>query len=106
MLTITGPRQSGKTTLARLLRPEARVETSDQQITEELIALVRERIGSVAVFKEVHVVPRLPKTRSGKILRKTMRQIFNGEEYVIPSTIDDPESLSEIEALSQRQSNA
>ena len=82
------------------------VETSDQQITEELIALVRERIGSVAVFKEVHVVPRLPKTRSGKILRKTMRQIFNGEEYVIPSTIDDPESLSEIEALSQRQSNA
>jgi propionyl-CoA synthetase len=44
-------------------------------------------------------VPRLPKTRSGKILRKTMRQIFNGEEYIVPSTIDDPDSLDEIKAL-------
>ena len=75
------------------------IETSDEEISKELIALVREKIGAVAVFKEVYVVPRLPKTRSGKILRKTMRQIFNGEEYVIPSTIDDPDSLSEIEAL-------
>ncbi len=75
------------------------IETSDEEISKELVALVREKIGAVAVFKEVYVVPRLPKTRSGKILRKTMRQIFNGEEYVIPSTIDDPDSLSEIEAL-------
>ena len=75
------------------------IETSDDEIISELIALMREKIGAVAVFKEVYVVPRLPKTRSGKILRKTMRQIFNGEEYIIPSTIDDPDSLSEIEAL-------
>jgi len=44
-------------------------------------------------------VQHLPKTRSGKILRKTMRQIFNGEDCMVPSTIDDPESLTEIEAL-------
>lgn len=75
------------------------IESSNEQISKELIALVRQEIGAVASFKEVYVVPRLPKTRSGKILRKTMRQIFNGEEYTIPSTIDDPESLTEIQAL-------
>ena len=75
------------------------VESSDEDISKELIQLVRAEIGAVASFKEVYIVPRLPKTRSGKILRKTMRQIFNGEEYVIPSTIDDPDSLTEIEAL-------
>lgn len=72
------------------------VDISDEQIIEELIALVRKEIGAVASFKEVYIVSRLPKTRSGKILRKTIRQIFNGEEYIVPSTIDDPESLSEI----------
>ena len=75
------------------------IEMSDEEISLELVALVRKEIGAVASFKEVYVVPRLPKTRSGKILRKTMRQIFNGEEYIIPSTIDDPESLTEIQAL-------
>ena len=75
------------------------INSSDEEVIEQLIALVREEIGAVASFKEVHIVPRLPKTRSGKILRKTMRQIFNGEDYTIPSTIDDPDSLSEIEAL-------
>lgn len=75
------------------------IDMSEEEISKELIALVRQEIGAVASFKEVYVVPRLPKTRSGKILRKTMRQIFNGEEYIIPSTIDDPESLTEIEAL-------
>ncbi|WP_299877668.1 propionyl-CoA synthetase [uncultured Cocleimonas sp.] len=75
------------------------ITMSDEDITKELITLVRQEIGAVASFKEVHVVPRLPKTRSGKILRKTMRQIFNGEEYIIPSTIDDPDSLSEIQEL-------
>jgi propionyl-CoA synthetase len=75
------------------------IETSDADISKELIQSVRDEIGAVASFKEVYVVPRLPKTRSGKILRKTMRQIFNREDYIIPSTIDDPESLTEIEAL-------
>lgn len=75
------------------------VTTSNEDITRELIQLVRNLIGAVASFKEVYIVSRLPKTRSGKILRKTIRQIFNHEDYVIPSTIDDPESLKEIEAL-------
>ncbi len=75
------------------------VEASNDEISKELILLVRQEIGAVASFKEVYIVPRLPKTRSGKILRKTMRQIFNGEKYIVPSTIDDPESLTEIEAL-------
>jgi len=75
------------------------VKKTDDEISIELIQLVRQEIGAVASFKEVHIVPRLPKTRSGKILRKTMRQIFNNEEYIVPSTIDDPNSLDEIKAL-------
>ena len=75
------------------------VDKTDNKISKELILLVRQEIGAVASFKEVYIVPRLPKTRSGKILRKTMRQIFNGEEYIVPSTIDDPDSLDEIKAL-------
>jgi propionyl-CoA synthetase len=75
------------------------IEASDEKISKELILLVRQEIGAVASFKEVYIVPRLPKTRSGKILRKTMRQIFNGEAYIMPSTIDDPDSLKEIELL-------
>ena len=62
--------------------------------------LVRERIGPVAAFKTAIVVERLPKTRSGKILRGTMRRIADGEEYRMPATIDDPAILEEMrEAL-------
>jgi propionyl-CoA synthetase len=57
---------------------------------------VREKIGAVAVFKRAIVVERLPKTRSGKILRGTMRAIADGREYNTPSTIDDPTILDEI----------
>ena len=60
--------------------------------------LVRERIGPVAAFKKVAVVQRLPKTRSGKILRGTMKQIADSKEYRMPATIDDPAILGEIEA--------
>ena len=67
---------------------------------EILVQLVREKIGPVAAFKTAAVVERLPKTRSGKILRGTMQKIANGEEYKMPATIDDPVSLDEIaEAL-------
>ncbi len=62
----------------------------------QIVALVRERIGPVAALKEVRVVARLPKTRSGKILRATIRRIADGEEYVVPPTIDDPAILTEI----------
>lgn len=77
---------------------------SEQQLEEELIANVREKIGAIAVFKNALLVKRLPKTRSGKILRKTMCEIADGKDYSIPSTIDDPLILEEIkEALFTRQ---
>jgi len=69
------------------------------QIVEELVALVRQDIGAVAAFKEALVVSRLPKTRSGKILRKTLRAMVDGDDYVVPSTIEDPASLDEIKTL-------
>ena len=65
-------------------------------IGDEAVALVRERIGPVASFKTALVVDRLPKTRSGKILRSTMRAIADGESYKVPATIDDPAILTEI----------
>lgn len=68
----------------------------EKQLEEELVALIREQIGAVAFFRNAVLVKRLPKTRSGKILRKTMRQIIDGEPYTIPSTIDDPAILHEI----------
>ena len=67
-------------------------------IVTELIRAVRERIGPVAAFKEAIVVARLPKTRSGKILRGTMRAIADGQPYRQPATIDDPAVLQEITA--------
>jgi propionyl-CoA synthetase len=79
---------------------KAGVERPHAEIVGELVALVRERIGPVAVFRTAAVVKRLPKTRSGKILRGTMRRIADGEEYTTPATIDDPAILGEItEAL-------
>jgi len=65
-------------------------------IQKELVALVREKIGPVAAFKDTLVVPRLPKTRSGKILRATMRKIANGETPAVPATIEDPAVLDQI----------
>jgi len=72
------------------------VETQPDEVEIELIAAMREKIGAVAVFKRAIAVERLPKTRSGKILRSTMRAIADGREYNVPSTIDDPTILDEI----------
>ncbi len=66
------------------------------QVEAELIQMVRDQIGAVASFKKVVVVKRLPKTRSGKVLRKTMKHIINGDDFQMPSTIDDPRILDEI----------
>ena len=66
------------------------------EIIREVIGMVREKIGPIASFKKAVVVKRLPKTRSGKILRRTMKKIADGEEYRIPATIDDPATLDEI----------
>ncbi|MGE0258093.1 MAG: propionyl-CoA synthetase [Alphaproteobacteria bacterium] len=74
----------------------------EETVADEVVALVRERIGPVASFKTALVVDRLPKTRSGKILRGTMRRIADGEEYRMPATIDDPAILGEIEAALTR----
>jgi propionyl-CoA synthetase len=76
----------------------AGVSRDPSEIEREVVALVRERIGPVASFKMAVTVARLPKTRSGKILRATMRQIADGEDYRAPATIDDPAILAEIEA--------
>ena len=65
----------------------------------ELAAMVRKEIGALACFKKAIIVKRLPKTRSGKILRKLLRQIAAGSEYSIPSTIDDPACLAEIQHI-------
>jgi propionyl-CoA synthetase len=77
---------------------KAGVERPHEEIVAEVVQMVRDRIGPVASFKTAAVVERLPKTRSGKILRGTMRRIADGEEYTIPATIDDPAILDEMAA--------
>ena len=77
---------------------KAGVSRDPAEIERESVALVRERIGPVAAFRQAITVNRLPKTRSGKILRGTMRHIADGEPYTMPATIDDPAGLHEIEA--------
>jgi propionyl-CoA synthetase len=72
------------------------VEREPTAIVDELVRMVRDQIGAVACFKQAVVVKRLPKTRSGKILRGTMRKIADEETYNVPSTIDDPVILDEI----------
>jgi len=72
------------------------VERNPEDIKSDLVKMVREEIGPIACLRETSPVDRLPKTRSGKILRGTMRSIANGKEYRMPSTIDDPTSLEEI----------
>jgi propionyl-CoA synthetase len=76
---------------AGVSRPAVEIEAECRQA-------IRERIGAVASLKEVMVVPRLPKTRSGKILRGTVRKIADGDEWKMPATIDDPAILDEITA--------
>ncbi|MBT9382611.1 propionyl-CoA synthetase [Pseudooceanicola sp. CBS1P-1] len=74
------------------------VERDEADIVRECVALVRDRIGPVAAFKKAVVVERLPKTRSGKILRATMVKIADGQPFKMPATIDDPDILDEIRA--------
>jgi propionyl-CoA synthetase len=85
-----------------LLVLKAGVNRPADEIAKEAVGLVRQRIGAVASFRTALVVERLPKTRSGKILRGTMRRIADGEDYTMPATIDDPAILGEIgEALAR-----
>ncbi|HEX5078761.1 MAG TPA: propionyl-CoA synthetase [Geminicoccaceae bacterium] len=81
---------------------KAGVARPEEEIRAELVQRVRDEIGPVAAFRLVTVVQRLPKTRSGKILRGTMKSIADGTSYRMPATIDDPAILPEIEAALQR----
>lgn len=76
---------------------KAGVEVDEAQLESELVAMVREQVGALACFRRAVVVQRLPKTRSGKILRAILRKIAANEEYKMPSTIDDESILPEIE---------
>jgi len=75
---------------------KAGVEKSIEEVAPQLVQMVRDQIGPIACYKQTALVKRLPKTRSGKILRGTMRSIANGKEFRVPSTIDDPVILDEI----------
>jgi propionyl-CoA synthetase len=79
-----------------LLVLKAGVERDEAEIVAEVVQMVRDQVGPVAVFKKAAVIGRLPKTRSGKVLRATMRKIADGEEYKVPATIEDPDVLGEI----------
>jgi len=79
------------------------VETSNSVIEQEAVALIRKEIGAVASFRKAAVVQRLPKTRSGKILRKSIRLLAKQKEVPIPPTIDDPIILSEIREVLEQQ---
>jgi propionyl-CoA synthetase len=72
------------------------VHADPNLIQHELAELIREKIGPIACYKNTLLVKRLPKTRSGKILRKNIRMIANAEVFTMPSTIDDPTILDEI----------
>ena len=72
------------------------VDRTGEDIVADVVKSVRETIGPVAAFRQAVVIPRLPKTRSGKILRGTMKKIADGEEFPMPATIDDPAILDEI----------
>ncbi len=76
---------------------KAGVDRKPEDIISELVQMVRNELGALACFKEAAIVKALPKTRSGKILRSTMRKIVDGKNYVVPSTIDDPAVLGFIE---------
>ena len=78
---------------------KAGADRNPADMERELVALVRERIGPVAAFKDAIVVARLPKTRSGKILRASLRRLAAGEDAAPPPTIDDPAILDEIRAV-------
>ncbi|MFM6984493.1 MAG: propionyl-CoA synthetase [Chitinophagaceae bacterium] len=75
------------------------IEMNDAIIEQELIKIIRDNIGAVAVFKHALRVNKLPKTRSGKILRRILRNITDGEHYTVPSTIEDPQVLTNIHDL-------
>ena len=83
-----------------LLVLKAGCDSAPEAVVRQVVARVREQVGPVAAFKKACIVERLPKTRSGKILRGVMQRMADGEPFAVPATIDDPAILDEIrEAL-------
>lgn len=78
------------------------VDISEADLQTELVSMVRKQIGALACLKHTIIVPRLPKTRSGKILRNLLRQIAEDGDYIVPSTIDDPDSVKEIREIMRK----
>ena len=76
---------------------------TQEKMQEKLVAIIRRKIGAVAYFRQSGIVKRLPKTRSGKILRKTIRLLAIEAEVSVPSTIDDPKILDEISEIMQER---
>jgi len=85
---------------------KAGVDRVESELSAELVKLVRDEVGAVASFKDVAVVPALPKTRSGKVLRKTMRNIADGKDEAVPSTIDDASVLDTLRPALQKGPSA
>lgn len=84
---------------------KAGVTADPEALAAELAAMIRGRIGPIAALRTIDVVPGLPKTRSGKILRKTMRGIANGKDEPVPSTIDDPAVLAGLRPILLRRND-
>jgi len=103
--TVVGISDEGKgqVPLGLLLLKDG-VNIEDDELERELVQMVRQGVGAFANFKRAVVVKRLPKTRSGKILRQVLRKMIDGEAYVVPSTIDDPGVLPEIEGILRQRS--
>jgi len=78
-------------------------EIDEEKLRKEVINIVRDVVGPVAAFKDVVILQRLPKTRSGKVLRKTMRQIVDGDSYTVPPTIEDPTVLDDLKVALAEQ---
>ncbi len=87
----------GQVPLGLLLLKDG-VNIDHQELQAQLVQMVRDQVGAIANFKRAVVVIRLPKTRSGKILRQVLRKMIDGQDYVVPSTIDDPAIVDEIKA--------
>ena len=82
---------------------KAGIDQDRDELTKQLVAQVRDEIGAVAAFRDVTVVDGLPKTRSGKILRKTMREIADGKDAKVPSTIEDTAVLDDLRPVLKRE---
>jgi propionyl-CoA synthetase len=82
---------------------KAGFDISEADLEAELVAMVRDKIGAIACFRKATIAKRLPKTRSGKILRKVMRQMADGQPFSAPSTIEDMSVLQELEELMEEK---